>query len=284
MPLSRLCAPETLRASSRPALVVGHPGHELRVFGWMSEYRPRVYVVTDGSGHHGVSRVPSTARLIGGLDAEPGEIFGLMSDAEIYRAILEKDCSLFLNIADAIASSFLRNRIDFVAGDATEGFNPTHDICRTLVNAAVLMTQRATGEPISNFEFCLTEWQQDCETSHGGRCLHFSLDDELLFQKLNAAEDYVELRDEVRQGIAKRGKEYFRIECLREISEPMLPNQNPGIPFYESWGEERVSAGKYGSVIRLKEHMLPISEAIWNHASCVSIDAPSSESCTDIWL
>jgi hypothetical protein len=278
VPLSRLCAPETLRASSRPALVVGHPGHELRVFGWMSEYKPRVYVMTDGSGRHGVSRVPSTARLIGGLDAEPGEIFGLVSDAEIYHAILERNCSLFLNIADAIASSFLRNRIDFVAGDATEGFNPTHDICRTLVNAAVLMARRASGTPILNYEFCLTEWQQDCEESHGGRCLHFRLDDELLDQKLNAAEAYVELRNEVRQGIAKRGKEYFRIECLKEIAEPMLLDQNPGIPFYESWGEERVSKGKYGSVIRLKEHMLPISKAICNHASCVNVDALLCES------
>ncbi len=273
MPLSSLCAPEDFERFNCPALVVGHPGHELKVFGWMSEYRPRVYVVTDGSGGHGASRVPSTSRLIRGLGAQPGEIFGLVSDAEIYRAILERDCSLFLHIVDTMTSSFLRNTIDFVAGDATEGFNPAHDICRVLVNAAVLMAQRATGQVIANYEFCLAERPQNSQDLHGSRCLHFGLDDSLLNRKLNAAEAYVELRDEVRQGIAAFGKEYFRVECLRKISGLRSPGPDSGKPFYETWGEERVSKGKYESVIRLKEHMWPISEAIYRHASCASVDA-----------
>ena len=50
----------------------------------------------------------------------------------------------FLRMVDELAHSFVRNGTDFVAGDATEGFNPTHDICRTLLNAAVSIAQHTT--------------------------------------------------------------------------------------------------------------------------------------------
>src|SRR5436309_3594001 len=80
----------------RCALVAGHPGHELKVFGWLAEYQPRVYVITDGSGRSGISRIPSTAALLQNAGARSGDIFGAISDAEIYRAILEQDVSWFL--------------------------------------------------------------------------------------------------------------------------------------------------------------------------------------------
>src|SRR5712692_2473566 len=197
MPVSCLCTPEPLTAFSRFALVVGHPGHELRVFGWMSQNKPEV-------------------------------------------------------------------------------FNPTHDLCRSLVNAAVLMAERATGKTIANYEFYLSEWEQNREEPHGGRCLHLRLDDELLRDKLNSAEDYIELRSEVRKGIAQRGREYFRTECLRKITGPLSPCQDSGKALYETWGEQRVAKGKYESVIRFQDHILPIMGAIREHSVGASVDASSS--------
>ena len=203
------------------ALVLGHPGHELKVFGWMSEYKPRVFVITDGSGHQGRPRTLSTAALLTQFGSEPGELLGALSDAEIYRAMLDTDVRLFLSLVDRIADSFLKHKIGIVAGDAAEGFNPTHDLCRALINAAVVKTQRATGQTITNFEFSLTEWEQNApEPQHDNHCRHFVLDDHLLASKLAAAEAYVELKNEVRTAIALRGKEYFRVECLRGVAEP----------------------------------------------------------------
>ena len=126
-----------------PALVVAHPGHELKVFGWLHATAPRVYVLTDGSGG-GTPRLSSTAKLLNQAGAVPDEFFGPISDGEIYRAILEKRIPVFLGIVDELAASFAANAIDFVAGDATEGFNPSHDICRALVNAAVAIAERAS--------------------------------------------------------------------------------------------------------------------------------------------
>jgi len=252
-----------LHSFRSPALVVGHPGHELRVFGWMCQSRPRMYVVTDGSGRSQVSRLASTASLLDRTGARRGdEVFGVVSDAEVYRAILDGRICLFLDILEALSTSFVSNEIDCVAGDASEGFNPTHDLCRAMLNAAVVIAERATGKRIANYEFCLTEWEQNCVAPHDSRCVHLCLEDELLNRKLEAAEGYSELRDEVQKALAQRGKEYFRTECLRRV--PEVPDEHPSShkPFYETWGERRVAESEYHRVIRYREHVRPIIAAI----------------------
>jgi hypothetical protein len=174
-------------------------------------------VLTDGSGG-GTPRLSSTARLLNQAGAVLDEFFGPTSDADIYRAILERRIPAFLEAADELAASFAMNGIDFVAGDATEGFSPSHDICRALVNAAVAIAERATGRIIANYGFCLTEWEQHCLEIHDQRCLHLRLDDRLLDRKLRSAAEYTELKNEIEQAIALRGEEYFRVECLGETT------------------------------------------------------------------
>lgn len=249
------------------ALVVGHPGHELKVFGWVSEYKPRVYVITDGSGRSGISRISSTVALVASVGACRGEIFGAVSDAEIYRAILQQDIPRFLTLVDELASSFLRHGIDCVAGDGEEGFNPTHDLCRVVVNAAILLAQRTSGRKITNLEFSMTEWEQECpQPQHDERCLHWTLDDRLLSKKIAEARQYVELKDDVNRAIAQRGEEYFRNECLRPVLDPTPHLDTSKKPFYETWGEQQVLRGQYESVIRLEQHILPLANAIFSHA------------------
>lgn len=250
------------------ALVLGHPGHELKVFGWTREYKPLVCAITDGSGRSGVSRISATAALLTRLGARAGEIFGALSDAEIYEAILHRDLSLFLSLVDTLAGSFLKHQIDCVAGDASEGFNPTHDLCRVVINAAVLMAQRAGGREIANFEFPLTEWEQECPAPvHDERCLHRILDDQALSEKIAAAEQYAGLGEEVRRAIAGRGIEYFRGECLRPVSDMAPRFDTSKKPFYETWGERQVLRGEYQSVIRLEEHVLPLANAVFHYAA-----------------
>jgi hypothetical protein len=74
--------------SDRSMLVVGHPGHELRVYGWLTSARPIVQVLTDGSGSEGHSRIDSTTTVLDGAAARPGSVYGRMTDREIYRLIL----------------------------------------------------------------------------------------------------------------------------------------------------------------------------------------------------
>ena len=57
---------------SKCALILGHPGHELRVLGWMKAAKPWVIVLTDGSGHTSEPRVGLTRNLIDEADASIG--------------------------------------------------------------------------------------------------------------------------------------------------------------------------------------------------------------------
>jgi len=260
--LSCLCAPESLAPYVRAAIVVGHPGHELKVFGWMSEHRPRIYVLTDGSGQNGVSRLHATASLTAQLGVEHGDVFGAAADAEIYRAILEQDLGFFLDRVAALAASFVLHSVDFVAGDASEGFNPTHDLCRELINAAVALAEHAGKRVIPNYEFSLTEPEQSYPQSHDGSCMHLRLDSDLLSRKLQAARNYVDLGDEVQKAIERYGEDYFAVECMKKASVATVEPAHSAKPFYEVWGERRQAEGKYASVIRYREHILPIVKAV----------------------
>ncbi len=73
------------------ALVLGHPGHELKVFGWIREYKPLVCTITDGSGRSGVSRISSTAALLARLGALPGELLEHFPMLRSTTPILRRD-------------------------------------------------------------------------------------------------------------------------------------------------------------------------------------------------
>ncbi|HEX3351902.1 MAG TPA: hypothetical protein VHS34_03700 [Terriglobales bacterium] len=221
MQLSFECVPEGLWSYKRPALFVGHPGHELRILGWLAENRPRVYVLTDGSGLNGPSRLPATSRLLEGFRAKAGEVFGPFSDVEIYHAILDREVGVFQSMVDRLARSLAEHNIDFVVADAAEGFNPTHDICRQLANGAISKARMLTGSSIANYEFCLTEWDTGHPPLHDHQCWHLRLEDRLLRLKLDAARGYAGLQLEVEQAIALKGGGIFQ-DRVPQKSDPII--------------------------------------------------------------
>src|SRR5438552_2179679 len=83
----------------RAALVIAHPGHELRVHAWVELAQPLAFVLTDGSGHTGQSRLASTSRLLERTGAAPGGIYGRLTDRALYPAILGGDVALFTGLA-----------------------------------------------------------------------------------------------------------------------------------------------------------------------------------------
>ena len=126
----------------RAALVIAHPGHELSVYGWLERVRPVVFILTDGSGQSGTSRLDRTATLISQAGTSRGGIFGRFADAAIYSAILETDFHRFYDLVDELSLELSRHEIDYVAGDASEGYNPVHDLWRLMLNTAVRACNR----------------------------------------------------------------------------------------------------------------------------------------------
>lgn len=272
------------QARERAALVVAHPGHELCVYGWLERARPRVFVLTDGSGRTGCSRIGSTDAVLSAVGAEPGGVYARLTDAGLYAAILDRDFALFTGLADELAREFAADEVGYVAGDAAEGYNPAHDACRLVLDAAVALATKETGRAVENFEFPLVG-RPDVRPGEVGEGRWLRLGDEAFARKIGAARNYPELAGEVEAALAGAGStglrehpdiaartglgaaaaagaEAFRVECLRPAGGPRSFGDPP---FYESYGERQVAAGHYARVLRYREHMLPLAEALRSH-------------------
>ena len=64
-----------------------------------------------------------------------------MTDARVYAALLTGEFALFTALAEELATTFVTDRIQYVATDAAEGYNPTHDVCHLLVTTAAAVSR-----------------------------------------------------------------------------------------------------------------------------------------------
>ena len=270
-------------------LVIAHPGHELRVHGWLETARPRVWVLTDGSGRTQNSRIDSTTRVLESTGAVRGSVYGQMSDADVYNAVLRHDHRQFIDLVDQLAATLMQNEVELIAGDAEEGYNPAHDICRFIINAAVCLVKQKTAKQIANYDFTLAGAPTLCLQDLQPSSLRFNLDDESFARKISAARNYPELQAEVDAALKGPGYETFRehsdlvehsrstfgvaeandfrVECLRPVDARTASTTplNGDRPFYEAYGEKQVVAGHYAKVLRYTEHMLPLATTLDSH-------------------
>jgi hypothetical protein len=242
------------------ALVIAHPGHELRVHHWLESARPTVFVLTDGSGRGGRSRLGSTRTVLERAGARLGSLGGSLTDGQAYAAILQGDAEPFVTMARALAGFFESDGIDSVVGDAAEGFNPSHDVCRIVVDAAVVLAGQRSGF-VANYDFLLEGDPSAAARRQARGVLRLELDAAALDRKLAAAHGYPELRDETRAALARYGPAAFGTECLCPVSEA-FPSFDGGIPYYEIYGQRQVEAGVYRQVIRHEQHMRPLATEI----------------------
>jgi hypothetical protein len=102
-------------------------------------------------------------------------------------------------------------------------------------------------------------------TAARGLCLE--LDEAALERKLTAAHEYVEMAAEVDAALERWGASAFRLECFRETSlDPLGPLATDTAPYYERHGDLRQAEGTYAQVIRYREHIRPLHEALRLHA------------------
>lgn len=277
---------EPAEGNGKAALVIAHPGHELCVHGWLESARPLVFVLTDGSGRSGISRLNSTSEILAEAGASIGSIYGRFTDQNLYAAILGGDFGLFEQIVAELAEALVRENIAYVAGDAIEGYNPIHDVCRVVINAAVVVANRMSDRAIVNRDFLLLARHHTHSEEVRGAAIWLTLDDDRLGRKLAVARAYPELKGEVDARLDKMtlermqafpelsarfdsmvmsemGSEAYRVECLRVVSRPRGNRAAKEIPFYERYGELLVAAGTYDRAIRFRDHIVPLAEAIW---------------------
>ena len=271
------------------ALIVAHPGHEMRLHCWLAKARPVVFILTDGSGRSQLSRLDSTTNYLREIGVERGSLYGRFSDRKIYQSLLRHDFTLFINLVNELVESFRRERIALVVGDAAEGYNSTHDLCRLLVNAAVEMANGAGAGHIANYDFPVVERPDSCPQRLRAAAIRLHLDETTFAGKLAAARKhypelvtememalsrtgtsplrvYLEGRNETQQAAVETCLDLFRVEVLRPAGgHKQLDAFMRHKPFYESHGERQVASGYYAETIRYREHLAPLADVLREH-------------------
>ncbi|HEU4932733.1 MAG TPA: hypothetical protein VFT48_11665 [Pyrinomonadaceae bacterium] len=292
--------------SGRAALVVAHPSHELRIHGWLEQTRPYVCILTDGAGRSGEPRLSRTSEVLDRVGATRGTIYGRLTDLEVYAAILNGDSELFAGFVEELCEAFVAEEIEYVVGDAAEGYSVAHDICRTMIGAAVELAEFRYGRTIANFDFLVVGRPDESQSEEA---ITIQLDNDAFSRKINAALAYspklaqdveaalggapfqgirrfsepqlagevdVEVSTSLLEALEPHPKpntifgdiiegvplDAFRVECLRPVNNDSGDWTTSEPVFYELYGEKLVAAGRYEKVIRYREHMLPLAQAI----------------------
>lgn len=251
-------------------LVLGHPGHELRVWQWLCDEKPVVCILTDGSGGSGTPRLNVTLELLKKAGALLCDDFEPVTDARIYQAILSHDMDFFLKTTAQIRDLLVDGSFEAVVGDGSEGYNPTHDVCRLMIDAASASAALG-GHPVLNYAFPLMGHPRGIHPSDHDKCVNLS---ESQWQnKIDLIVGYGTqaggmLDAEVADTFDRFGKQAFQQEWLfltQPSGKEFVPVQEK--PFYESHGEKRVAEGAYRYVIRYSEHIDPIRQALLQWAN-----------------
>ena len=245
------------------AVIVAHPGHELMAYRWMELHQPLYFCLTDGSGGAQRSRLGSTGRVLAQLGARAGSIFGPYSDKAVYGLLLDQRVDVFVSLARELATALIEAEVESVAGDAVEGFNPVHDVCRFVIDGAVALVQRETGRVLRNCDFVLDSDPNACPEPWRSTATWLDLSGDELDRKLDAALGYRELREELQAKLTHYGKAAFGRECLRPVTtRAMIDKFEQELPAYERYGEQRVREGRYHHVVRYRSHVWPVLAAI----------------------
>ena len=241
----------------RVLMLVAHPGHEIWVHGWMEQSRPLVLVLTDGSGSRGSSKLPATTKALRLAQCRIGDLFGRFTDRGFHQALVMKDHGRFMALAEELADLMVQEQIDWVVGEALEGVSPGADVCRILIDTAVAMVSRERPA-CRNYEFSLRPFHAPTGTERANRILRFPLDADRWKRKYQTLLTYPEMGSVLQQSPLQ----------VEKLKEEILILTNPWAVLRQDestrgdYDEMTRSESGTVSMIRFREHILPLGEAL----------------------
>jgi hypothetical protein len=238
------------------ALLIAHPGHELRIHGWLEKARPLVFIITDGSGATGVARISKSADVLRAAGCRCGSAFGRFTDVNVYDFILQCDVEPLVSMTREIAMSLADAEVEYAVGDAGEFYNPVHDLSGVILSLAIEYARRLTHREIHQFEFAVVNSPRERAPND----IVVNLDEAALRRKIDAALRYDELQGQAEEDIRRNGLEAFRSERLHFLDRAATRPEPSGTPYYEKRGEEQVAAGRYVEVLRYRPHFAAFVE------------------------
>ncbi|MCE7993728.1 MAG: hypothetical protein HEP71_17210 [Roseivirga sp.] len=242
-------------------LFIGHPGHELLAYKFLQEYKPYVIFLTTGSGNADTPRIKGSIDLVEALELHVFSPFSPFTDRQIYNLIMDGNFGEFKQVKSALTAFVLEHNIERIVGDALEGFNPSHDLCRYIINGCV---QDLKGRHnLENYDFLQDEVFRNSEIKLNELDIVLRLNNDEMEAKLQACRKYSELKFEVDRFFDAYGSDFFALEYFRHITDTsMMTNWEGEHPFYELHGRKRVQEGIYEKALLFEDHMLPLAKSL----------------------
>ena len=255
-------------ADGRTLLLHAHPGHELRLFGWMERHKPTVFLMTDGSGS-GAPRTNHSRLTTQRAGARPGGIFGLAPDRDWYAAILNADLTMFDTVIGAIVDTAIADGARLIVSDAVDGYNPMHDLCE-VVAAAARMRLKNQGLDVSHLIARAVAGGDD-----GDIVSEIRLDSAARHRKLAAVAAYTPLAEEVQSLLAEDPEALSR----EQLRRPAFAWGTHWSPSWECVGASRVAASKYAQRIEYERHVRPLALALLERWAVQSVESEERVGC-----
>ncbi len=252
--------------STKAAVIIGHPGHELRIYKFLKEFTPDVFIITDGSGANNSSRIDNSIRLINALGAKYIDTIQPIPDTLLYEYIIQHNFTAIVALQKSIKALIIQNNYNLIVGDSLEGFNPTHDLCRYLINGIVKeINSDEANELVFNYSFDLDAAPNKIINNHHNNDFYLLLSDKELDDKITAGLNYTELKYEIEKALNLFGKKAFNKEIFWWVeNDHSIKNWNECAPLYEKYGKERVGNGIYSEVIEFEKNMKPLANLLLN--------------------
>ena len=236
----------------RPSvLVVAHPGHEVRIFGWYQRVRPYLFLLTKGDRGDNCTRLEFAKELADRIGATAGSLFGRYGDREVYNAILARDPTLFVDWTIKLTEAIIALDPNLVVTDSWQLYNVSHDLVHTMTRVATRRAAVRVGHVINIADFAVAPSTLAAALPMGREVFRVELDEAELARKATVSKGYPGLNEEVSQLLAVEGSEAQRIEIFRAMVpfDTLLPSLGTEPP-YEKYGQQRVASGVYREVIR----------------------------------
>jgi hypothetical protein len=214
----------------------------------MERERPRVFILSDGSGGAQSSRIAYSVASIDAAGATLIEGSGQRSDRDWYAAMVAGDVVTFAETVDTIVAAAIAAPL--VVADAADGYNPLHDLCQALAVAVAARISRETPPKLLV--------SPATAAGMGTEYATWELEEEAARRKHAAVSAYTPLAEEAMRLLAEE-PEALRRERLLLPSFDWLENWEPS---WEAYGRRRVQEGRFATLITYRDHVLPIAKAL----------------------